>query len=94
MQPAGFLLMRFFARKVEIEVRKRLGDILKDQGPLSDQQLAVAWTSRKRTGERLGQTLSRLGFVTGSQVTDALSEHLKIERVHLARRYLGRKLWI
>nr|NLJ02471.1 type II secretion system protein GspE [Bacillota bacterium] len=69
-------------------MRKRLGDILKDQGLLSDQQLAVALDEQKRTGERLGQTLSRLGFVTGSQVTDALSEHLKIERVHLARRYL------
>lgn len=69
-------------------MRKRLGDILQDQGLLTDAQLAVALEEQKKTGERLGRALIALDFVTSSQVADALSEHLKIERVNLARRYL------
>jgi type IV pilus assembly protein PilB len=69
-------------------VRKRLGDILQDQGLLSDEQLAVALEEQRKTGHRLGDALVTLGFVTSSQVADALSEHLKIERVNLDRRYL------
>lgn len=69
-------------------MRKRLGDILQDHGLITDQQLAVALEEQKVTGSRLGKTLVRLNLVTPSQVADALSEHLKIERVNLARRYL------
>ena len=69
-------------------MRKRLGDILQDQGLLNDQQLAMALEEQKRTGDRLGHALVRLDLVTPSQVADALSEHLKIERVDLTRRYL------
>ena len=69
-------------------MRKRLGDILQDQGLLSDEQLAVALEEQRKTGHRLGDALVTLGFVTSSQVADALSEHLKIERVNLDRRYL------
>ncbi|HKM42424.1 MAG TPA: type II secretion system protein GspE, partial [Limnochordia bacterium] len=69
-------------------MRKRLGDILQDQGLLTNEQLAVALEEQKRTGERLGQTLVRLDLVTSTQAADALSEHLKIDRVNLTRRYL------
>ena len=70
-------------------MRKRLGDILQDHGLLTDQQLAAALEEQKRTGDRLGNTLVRLNLVTPSQAADALSEHLKIERVDLNRRYLS-----
>ena len=70
-------------------MRKRLGDILQDQGLLSDQELAAALEEQKRTGDRLGDTLVRLNLVTASQAADALSEHLKIDRVDLNRRYLS-----
>lgn len=70
-------------------MRKRLGDILQEHGLLSDQQLALALQEQKKTGERLGQTLLRLDFLTPGQVADALSEHLRIERVDFTTRYLS-----
>lgn len=70
-------------------MRKRLGDILQEQGLLSDQELATALEDQNVTGDRLGQSLVRLGVVSDTQVADALSEHLKLERVDFARRYLS-----
>ena len=70
-------------------MRKRLGDILQEQGLINEQQLAAALEDQRRTGARLGQSLVKLNFVTAGQVADALSQHLMIERVDLARRYLS-----
>jgi type IV pilus assembly protein PilB len=70
-------------------VRKRLGDILQEQGLLTHEQLASALEEQKKTGERLGRTLVRLSLVTPSQAADALSEHLKIERVDLSKLYVS-----
>ena len=70
-------------------MRKRLGDILQEQGLLTHEQLASALEEQKKTGERLGRTLVRLSLVTPSQAADALSEHLKIERVDLSKLYVS-----
>ncbi|HPZ80185.1 MAG TPA: ATPase, T2SS/T4P/T4SS family [Limnochordia bacterium] len=70
-------------------MRKRLGDILQEQGLINEQPLAAALEDQRRTGARLGQSLVKLNFVTAGQVADALSQHLMIERVDLARRYLS-----
>jgi type IV pilus assembly protein PilB len=70
-------------------MRKRLGDILQEQGLIDEQQLAAALEDQRRTGDRLGQSLVKLNFVTAGQVADALSQHLLIDRVDLARRYLS-----
>ena len=70
-------------------MRKRLGDILQEQGLITDNELATALEEQLRSGDRLGQALVKLGFVTPDQVADALSEHLNIERVDFARRYIA-----
>lgn len=70
-------------------MRKRLGDILQDQGLITEQQLATALEEQLRTGDRLGQALVKLGFVTADQVAEALSEHLNIGRVDFSRRYIA-----
>lgn len=70
-------------------MRKRLGDILQEQGLLTEEELAMALEDQAITGDRLGKSLVRLGLVSDSQVADALSEHLKMERVDFARRYLS-----
>jgi type IV pilus assembly protein PilB len=70
-------------------MRKRLGDMLQDQGLITEQQLATALEEQLRTGDRLGQALVKLGFVTADQVAEALSEHLNIGRVDFSRRYIA-----
>ena len=46
--------------------RKRIGDQLIDSGVISADQLSIAIIEQKRSGERLGGVLVRLGFLTES----------------------------
>lgn len=49
-------------------MRKRLGDILQERGLISQEELAAALEEQRRSGDRLGESLVKLGFVTADQV--------------------------
>ncbi len=68
--------------------RKRLGDILQDNGLLDEQQLQKGLEMQRNSGEKLGEALVKLKIVTSEQIANALSEHLGVERVNFARRYI------
>ena len=53
---------------------KRLGDILLEQGLISEDQIRIALTEQKRTNEPLGKLFVSLGFVTESVIRDTLGE--------------------
>ncbi len=53
---------------------KRLGDVLLDQGLISQDQIRIALTEQKRTGDPLGKLFVSLGFVTESVIKDILGE--------------------
>ena len=63
--------------------RKRIGDQLIDSGVISADQLSIAIIEQKRSGERLGGVLVRLGFLTESVLKEALGEHLGQDSVNL-----------
>ena len=44
--------------------RKRLGELLRDEGLVTDDQIEEALASQRKTGELLGEVLVRLGYVT------------------------------
>ncbi len=44
--------------------RKRLGELLRDEGLVTDEQIEEALASQRKTGELLGEVLVRLGYVT------------------------------
>jgi type IV pilus assembly protein PilB len=48
--------------------RKRLGEILMDQGVLDADQVVNALQEQKRTGELLGETLVRLNYATEDDI--------------------------
>lgn len=70
-------------------VKKRLGEILIEEGIISDTQLIQALSESKRLGMPLGSTLYTLGFITLKQLKDTLqkqqgfeavdAEHLKVQ---------------
>jgi type II secretory ATPase GspE/PulE/Tfp pilus assembly ATPase PilB-like protein len=62
---------------------RRIGDILIEQGVLSQDQLRIALTEQKKSGEQLGRIIVSLGFTTEAIVRDALSEALGQESVDL-----------
>jgi hypothetical protein len=66
-----------------VQPRKRIGDQLIDSGVISADQLSIAVIEQKRSGERLGGVLVRLGFLTESVLKEALGEHLGQDSVNL-----------
>ncbi len=65
--------------------RKRLGEILIEAGVLDEMQLRTGLSEQKRWGDRLGNVLIALGFVSEDVMAKALSSHLKIPSVNLAK---------
>lgn len=61
--------------------RKRLGDILLENG-ITQEQLNRALEYQKETGERLGQAVVKLGYMSASKMANLLSEHLGVPRVN------------
>ncbi len=66
-----------------VQPRKRIGDQLIDSGVISADQLSIAILEQKRSGERLGGVLVRLGFLTEAVLKEALGEHLGQDSVNL-----------
>jgi type IV pilus assembly protein PilB len=63
---------------------KSIGEILKEAGIITPLQLELALREQKRTGEKLGQILLRLGFVTEDELLKALGIQWKIPYVDLS----------
>ena len=51
----------------------RLGDILVEQGVISESQLRHSLEYQKESGARLGEALTHLGYVSSDQLADALA---------------------
>ncbi len=65
-------------------MRKKLGETLVHAGLLSEEDLRTALAEHKRTGERLGIVLVRLGFATEHQIAKTLAHQLGFPYVNLA----------
>ena len=61
----------------------RLGDLLIQQGLLSEEQLKIALDEQKRTGRKLGRVFVESGYVTEEGISQALARQLKILFVDL-----------
>ena len=62
--------------------KKRLGEMLVEAGLMTDEQLKQAVLDHKRNNMKLGQFLVREGIVAGAQITDLISQQLKIQKYH------------
>ncbi len=58
----------------EEKVRKPLGELLKEKGFIKNEHIAFAMQEQKITGERIGEILERLCFVTEYEVMTTLAE--------------------
>ncbi len=61
----------------------RIGELLVQNGLISEDQLTTALVEQKKAGRRLGQTLVQLGFVTEDAMLELLSRQLAIPFVDL-----------
>jgi type II secretory ATPase GspE/PulE/Tfp pilus assembly ATPase PilB-like protein len=62
----------------------RIGDLLKARGLLNDRQLHIALVQQKVTGDLLGNSLVKLGFVSSKEMGQILAEQAGIEFIDLS----------
>ncbi|NOI31357.1 GspE/PulE family protein [Vibrio coralliilyticus] len=70
---------------MQIKLRKRLGDLLVEEGIITDSQVEEALAAQKSTGRKLGATLIELGFLTEHQMLTFLSQQLDVPLIDLSR---------
>lgn len=68
-----------------IRLRKRLGDLLVEEGIITEAQVEQALAAQKSTGRKLGDTLIELGFLSEQQMLSFLSQQLAIPLIDLSR---------
>lgn len=66
------------------KAKPRLGDILIQEGLISEADLREALEEQRRTGERLGEILVKRGYITSHQLGKALEKQLGIPYVDLS----------
>ncbi len=64
--------------------RIRIGDLLIEQGLITQQQLEIALTEQKTTGQKLGRTLIDLGYIDEKDISNILSSQFNIPYVNLS----------
>ena len=63
--------------------KKRIGELLKDRGVITEDHIKYALQVQKVTGTMLGETLEKLGFVTETDTVKALAEQSHIPYLDL-----------
>jgi len=61
----------------------RLGDLLIEQGLLTQEQLKLSLDEQKRTGRKLGRVFVESGYVTEEEISRALARQLRIPFIDL-----------
>ncbi|MDR9825934.1 ATPase, T2SS/T4P/T4SS family [Vibrio sp. FNV 38] len=70
---------------MKIKLRKRLGDLLVEEGIITEAQVQQALSAQKSTGRKLGAALIELGFLTEHQMLNFLSQQLNLPLIDLTR---------
>lgn len=70
---------------MQIKLRKRLGDLLVEEGIITEQQVDQALSAQRSTGQKLGDTLIDLGFLSEQQMLTFLSQQLALPLIDLSR---------
>ncbi|MFA0486692.1 GspE/PulE family protein [Vibrio sp. 10N.222.55.B11] len=70
---------------MQIRLRKRLGDLLVEEGIITEAQVEQALAAQKSTGRKLGDALIELGFLSEQQMLSFLSQQLAIPLIDLSR---------
>lgn len=70
---------------MKVKLRKRLGDLLVEEGIVTQTQIEEALAAQKVTGRKFGATLIELGFLSEHQMLTFLSQQLGIPFIDLNR---------
>jgi type IV pilus assembly protein PilB len=70
-------------KQLELSYRKRIGDLLVEQGYITDQQLANGLAQQKSMGMPLGKCLVKLGYIDETKLLDVLAAQLDLQHIVL-----------
>ncbi|AUI87079.1 MSHA biogenesis protein MshE [Vibrio azureus] len=70
---------------MKIQLRKRLGDLLVEEGIVSEIQIKQALATQHNTGQKLGDVLIELGSISEKQMLEFLSQQLGLPLIDLNR---------
>ncbi|MDR2728371.1 MAG: Flp pilus assembly complex ATPase component TadA [Chitinispirillales bacterium] len=76
-------LTAILGEQIQLKQKKRIGEILVEQGLITPEQLTSGLEEQKVSRELLGKCLVKLGFITESKLIDILSAQLDIQHVVL-----------
>jgi len=74
------------------KTEKKIGQIFKDKGLITQEQLNLAIKRQEETGKFLGEVLIDAGFINSADLLKVLSERFGIPIVYLKNKYIDYKL--
>ncbi len=69
--------------QIQLSQRKRIGEVLVEQGLITEKQVEAGLNEQKKTHKQLGQCLVKLGFISENKLIDILSAQLDVQHVML-----------
>jgi type IV pilus assembly protein PilB len=72
--------------------KKRLGELLRDEGLVNDEQIEEALASQRKSGELLGEVLVRLGYVTESDIAQTIVTQFGLPYLAVKQYYLAEEV--
>ncbi|MDO5575467.1 MAG: ATPase, T2SS/T4P/T4SS family, partial [Fibrobacter sp.] len=85
-------LSSVLGQEIHLDQRKRIGEVLIEQGLITEEQLNQGLEEQRKTGLRLGKCLTNLGFISETRLVDILSAQLDIQHVILENFVFSRNL--
>ena len=85
-------LSSVLGKQIHIDHRKRIGEVLVEQGLITEQQLQQGLEEQRHSGLRLGKCLIKLGIISENKLVDILSAQLDIQHVVLENFTFSRQL--
>ena len=76
-------LSNILGEQIQVMQKKRIGEVLIDQGLITEEQLQVGLEEQKKNREKIGKCLVDLGFISENKLIDSLSAQLDIPHVML-----------
>lgn len=76
-------LSSVLGQQIHLDHKKRIGEVLQEQGLITEEQLHQGLDEQRKTGLQLGKCFTRLGFLTESKLVDILSAQLDVQHVVL-----------
>ena len=65
------------------KIKKRLGQLLVDEGVITEEVMKKALAVQRESGEKLGEVLVNMGVTTNEQIVNAVKEQLGIPLIDL-----------